>query len=531
MYNSEKQEIPPSSREVLTEKHEKDCEIVWTNKKNVYQQDQKQTIFERLMQKVAQIMEESGQLELSDESSRSYEKMMYLIQEIQKQEQKVKNLEQDGLDEWPEQYSEINREKVKQYGGDIENMMLIGIFKAKIFPEESQIVFTDWVMERTSPRYDVNSDVKIKEPIAQEKKKGRMVMTIFVPKGKEGKAEGLKWDPIENMVYQGRAESTSEMKEAIKSELKRLEMTRDVKPNMFDDQDIDDYVDDYDNLELINNETNEMRRYAEELCAMYNPKVRKKVNEVNDYDDLILIENEINELSRNAEEHLVMYNPKVRKKVDEVGEFTQEPSRREKNHYGRDDTEKDAPAILLSDELPEQRYKFGNGKRKRGKKEREKYLEGGAEEKQSSIYQMYGQNIIGYERKETNWMNENLVDINLIEPREHKSGNLDCECVAQTIDHHSTVVVPCAAAERKDMNKNHIGRQIRDVERFNLSCDGKTCLLMETGLKTLIEEENQLNRFWRTETRETFVDKEQILNQKQNKMKLENVNKILANQF
>jgi hypothetical protein len=41
---------------------------------------------------------------------------------------------------------------------------------------------------------------------------------------------------------------------------------------------------------------------------------------------------------------------------------------------------------------------------------------------------------------------------------------LNYEWEAQTIDQQSTVDMSCAAAERKDMNKNHIGRHSQDVE-------------------------------------------------------------------
>jgi hypothetical protein len=50
---------------------------------------------------------------------------------------------------------------------------------------------------------------------------------------------------------------------------------------------------------------------------------------------------------------------------------------------------------------------------------------------------------------------------------------LDCECRAQTIDHQSIVDMPCAAAEHKDMNKNHISRQSQDVESLIISLEGK----------------------------------------------------------
>jgi hypothetical protein len=44
-----------------------------------------------------------------------------------------------------------------------------------------------------------------------------------------------------------------------------------------------------------------------------------------------------------------------------------------------------------------------------------------------------------------------------------------------TIDRQSIVDMSCTAAERKDMNKNHIGRQSQDVESFYYSIHGTIC--------------------------------------------------------
>jgi hypothetical protein len=46
----------------------------------------------------------------------------------------------------------------------------------------------------------------------------------------------------------------------------------------------------------------------------------------------------------------------------------------------------------------------------------------------------------------------------------------------------------CAAAERKDMNKNHIGRQSQDVESFYNSVDGNICLASEKDSRNQNEE-------------------------------------------
>jgi hypothetical protein len=64
---------------------------------------------------------------------------------------------------------------------------------------------------------------------------------------------------------------------------------------------------------------------------------------------------------------------------------------------------------------------------------------------------------------------------------------LDCECGAQTIDRQSTVDMSCAAAEHKDMNRNHIEMQSQDVESLVISFNGKTCLASETDSRNLIE--------------------------------------------
>jgi hypothetical protein len=189
------------------------------------------------------------------------------------------------------------------------------------------------------------------------------------------------------------------------------------------------------------------------------------------------------------------------------------PSRKEKNHYGREGQEGSVVIVSAAKESSRKingniqrkhgdfkqeydpriedsitRYinKTGNGRRKKRKKDEGAYLKyinscdqvAENEGKQNCTYQMYGCNITS--------------DLN--GSRELRSKNLDCECLAQAIDRHSTVDAPCAAAERKDMNKNHIGRQIQDVECILLFCDGKTCLLTETDSETSIEEANQLIR-------------------------------------
>jgi hypothetical protein len=49
-------------------------------------------------------------------------------------------------------------------------------------------------------------------------------------------------------------------------------------------------------------------------------------------------------------------------------------------------------------------------------------------------------------------------------------------CENLTFNHDSTVDEPLVAAEHKDMNKNHIGRQSQDVKRNEYLFDEKSCL-------------------------------------------------------
>jgi hypothetical protein len=78
-------------------------------------------------------------------------------------------------------------------------------------------------------------------------------------------------------------------------------------------------------------------------------------------------------------------------------------------------------------------------------------------------------------RKESNIIYKGIIKTILNESSECKLEILNCEWGAQTIDRQSTMDKSCAAAERKDMNKNHIGRQSQNVESSIFSFDGKIC--------------------------------------------------------
>jgi hypothetical protein len=82
-------------------------------------------------------------------------------------------------------------------------------------------------------------------------------------------------------------------------------------------------------------------------------------------------------------------------------------------------------------------------------------------------------------------------------------------------NHDSTIDVSCAAAEGKDMNKNHIGRQSHVVESFSISVDGNTCFASETDSRNLIEEAHHFilfrRRYARSSIRKSF--KKEKINQ------------------
>jgi hypothetical protein len=58
---------------------------------------------------------------------------------------------------------------------------------------------------------------------------------------------------------------------------------------------------------------------------------------------------------------------------------------------------------------------------------------------------------------------------------QRSSGKAVQKCRELAFNHDSTVDVSCAAAERKDMNKNHIGRQSQNVESYLNSVYETTC--------------------------------------------------------
>jgi hypothetical protein len=119
-----------------------------------------------------------------------------------------------------------------------------------------------------------------------------------------------------------------------------------------------------------------------------------------------------------------------------------------------------------------------------------------------SKYEFDNYAVFGYEkiRKGSNVIYKGIIKSKINEPRDRRLEILNCECEAQTIDRQSTVDMSCAAAERNDMNKNHIGRQSQEVESLSISFDVKTCFALETDSKNLIKEAHQFIRFRRSYT-------------------------------
>jgi hypothetical protein len=74
----------------------------------------------------------------------------------------------------------------------------------------------------------------------------------------------------------------------------------------------------------------------------------------------------------------------------------------------------------------------------------------------------------------------------------------------------------CAAAEGKDMIKNHFGRQSQDIESLSISVDLNICLALETDSRNLIEEAHQFIWFSRSCARKLIqeVFKKKMVNQR-----------------